>query len=660
MASVDASNSCIPPSHPLYASVPPLPSTTRGERCILDGKCGRHNYDRSVLLYSNGKSVVIREMDAEVSSSVDRKNKVLIYRGHTATVTAAKFSPSGCFVASGDARGKLRVWSYDNEEHLCKLDIAALTGPIRDLSWDMDSKRICIVGERNDTSSPCTRVIQWDTGVTCGELSQHTRGRASSCDFKPNRPMRIVTGGMDDSRVYFNSGPPFTRVVDGVLTDDAHSKAVNCIKYTSDGSKIVSIGADKAIVLYDGKTMKLLDKLENVHKGNIYACAWNGSDKFILTCSADGTCKLISAEPLEVVHTWDVAEFMSGHQSDSVPIGAMLVGCTFVKDDIPVTVAINGDLTFLPKPPMLDCGIDNFKKFTGHGSPIIGMAMDPSRGVFYTADSDGALCEFSTETLTPTKRFSQPGSTDLLHKMHGDATISCLTTVAGGNVLTGGWDDTICKVSSEGNVLENAMALTAQPNAIASGTLLAVVVTVEGLVLIENASNMSAVLVFDYIPKSVCVSADDSTVYVGGEDCNIHVYKVLDEFKLEESHIIEGAHFKEIHALRLSHDNTKLASADVRDICVWDLANNYEPIVNKSKWCFHTQRIICLAWSPDDSLLASGGADDSIYLWSLNKKMRRLHYPHSHRGGVTGIEFVNGKKMMLVSVGADSCVNQWD
>lgn len=145
MASVDASNSCIPPSHPLYASVPPLPSTTRGERCILDGKCGRHNNDRPVLLYCNGKLVIIREMDAEVASSVDRKHRVLVYRGHTATVTAAKFSPSGCFVASGDARGKLRVWSYDNEEHLCKLDIAALTGPIRDISWDMDSKRVSLI-----------------------------------------------------------------------------------------------------------------------------------------------------------------------------------------------------------------------------------------------------------------------------------------------------------------------------------------------------------------------------------------------------------------------------------------------------------------------------------------------------------------------------------
>mmetsp|Transcript_10356 Transcript_10356/g.15821 ORF Transcript_10356/g.15821 Transcript_10356/m.15821 type:complete len:673 (+) Transcript_10356:129-2147(+) len=660
MASVDASNSCIPPSYPLDASVPPLPSTTRGEPCILDGKCGRNNNDRPVLLYSSGKLVVVREMDAEVSSSVERKVKALVYRGHMATVTAAKFSPSGCYVASGDARGKLRVWSYDNEEHLCKLDIVAMTGPIRDISWDMDNKRLCIVGERHDTSSPCTRVIQWDTGVTCGELAQHTRGRASSCDFKPNRPMRIVTGGIDDHRVYFNAGPPFKRVVDGLPTDDVHTRAVNCIRYTSDGSKIVSVGADKTVALYEGKTMKLLHKLENVHKGNIYVCAWNESNQYILTCSADGTCKLISAEPLEVVHTWNVAEFMSGTQNDSVPIGAMLVGCAFVKGDIPVTVSINGDLTLLPKSPTLDSGLDTFKKLTGHVSPIIGMAMDHIRNVFYTADTDGALCEYSTETLRPTKRFTSPGSTDLLHKMHGDATISCLTTTAGGTVLTGGWDDTIRKIDSDGNVVESTMALDAQPNAITSGTSLTVVVTVKGLVLIENTVTMSCLLTFDYSPKSVCVSADDSTVYIGGEDKKIHIYKVLDDLKLEEIHVIENAHLKEIHALRLSNDNTKLASADVRDICVWDIANNYEPIVNKSKWCFHTQRITCLTWSPDDSLLASGGADDSIYVWSLKKKMRRLHYPHAHRGGITGVEFLRNKNLVLISVGADSCINQWD
>lgn len=133
--SVDASNSCIPPSSPLLTQVPPLPSTTRGEPCVLSGEAGRLNATEDMLLYTSGKLVVLRSL---------KTGQCFCYRGHTSQVTAAAFSPSGAYVASADARGKLRVWSYDNEEHLAKLELQALTGPVRGIAWDVDSKRVSI------------------------------------------------------------------------------------------------------------------------------------------------------------------------------------------------------------------------------------------------------------------------------------------------------------------------------------------------------------------------------------------------------------------------------------------------------------------------------------------------------------------------------------
>ena len=162
---------------------------------------------------------------------------------------------------------------------------------------------------------------------------------------------------------------------------------------------------------------------------------------------------------------------------------------------------------------------------------------------------------------------------------------------------------------------------------------------------------------------SACVSLDDSTVIVGGEDCNIHVYSVdhsLTSLVLEEVRVLEGGHLKPIHSLALSADD-HLASADVRDVCIWNVADGYSPVIGKSRWCFHTQRIACLAWSPDGSILASGGNDDSIYLWSLSKKTKRVHYPFAHRGGVSGLVFLPNKGgKVLLSLGADGCANQWD
>ena len=66
--------------------------------------------------------------------------------------------------------------------------------------------------------------------------------------------MRLVTGGMDDSRVYCNAGPPFKRVNDDVPTEAVHVKgAVDRLRYSADGTMVGSVGSDKTVAVYDGK-----------------------------------------------------------------------------------------------------------------------------------------------------------------------------------------------------------------------------------------------------------------------------------------------------------------------------------------------------------------------------------------------------------------------
>ena len=146
----DASNSSLPSQHPVMVSVPPVPTCVRGERCALTGSVGRLNADKPCLVYASQKGVVCCNLDdpaaAGVTPLLPHINKhlpVLVYRGHAATVTAVSVSPSGAYCATGDSLGHLKVWALDHAEHLCKYEMpCCLTGPIRDLDWDGESKRI--------------------------------------------------------------------------------------------------------------------------------------------------------------------------------------------------------------------------------------------------------------------------------------------------------------------------------------------------------------------------------------------------------------------------------------------------------------------------------------------------------------------------------------
>ncbi len=47
----------------------------------------------------------------------------------------------------------------------------------------------------------------WDSGSSVGEITGHSKNLLT-CDFKPNRPYRVVTGGEDFAACWFE-GPPF-------------------------------------------------------------------------------------------------------------------------------------------------------------------------------------------------------------------------------------------------------------------------------------------------------------------------------------------------------------------------------------------------------------------------------------------------------------------
>mmetsp|Transcript_6203 Transcript_6203/g.6737 ORF Transcript_6203/g.6737 Transcript_6203/m.6737 type:complete len:421 (-) Transcript_6203:149-1411(-) len=410
--------------------------------------------------------------------------------------------------------------------------------------------------------------------------------------------------------------------------------------------------------------MEMIHTMEFVHSATIYSCSWNEAGDHLLTCSADGTANLISVkdDSIKIVQSWNVAGKLNGGKEAKVPLGAMQMGCAFLQGNIPVTVSLNGSIAILSL-----TSPSKFQFLTGHQSPISSMAIDQVKGIMYTGDSDGVICSWDVATGNSIQNVQRSENTHtdegfddtLMNKVHAGA-ITGMTFSSTGKLLSIGWDDKLRMTKSF--TAEGSTKLDSQPNSIAKGTDLVVIMTVNGLLLAKDDAIISDLIATSYEPMSVCVSSDDKLVFVGGKDCSIYVYSVNDT-SLDKINTLTGVHLQPVYALSLSNDGTKLASADVRDICVWNVSESgsCNTIIGKGRWCFHSQKVNVITWSSDGSILASGGNDDSIFLWSLKKPSTRVQYAFAHRDGITDMMFLNGVDgLILASVGNDGCVNKWD
>lgn len=73
---------------------------------------------------------------------------------------------------------------------------------------------------------------------------------------------------------------------------------------------------------------------------------------------------------------------------------------------------------------------------------------------------------------------------------------------------------------------------------------------------------------------------------------------------------------------------------------------------------YHTARINCLAWSPDNRLVATGSLDTCVIIYDVDKHVsNRTTIKGAHLGGVYGLAFTDENN--IVSAGEDACVRVW-
>lgn len=473
----------------------------------------------------------------------------------------------------------------------------------------------------------------WDSGTNVGEFDGHSR-RVLSCAFKPTRPFRIVTCG-EDFLVNFYEGPPFKFK----QSHRDHSNFANCVRYSPDGNKFISVSSDKKGIIYDGKSGEKIGELssEDGHKGSIYAVSWSPDGKQVFTASADKSAKV-----------WEISEDGNGKVKKTLtsPVSGgvddMLVGCLWQNDHL-VTVSLGGTIslfsvTDLDKAPLL---------LSGHMKNVNSLAVlksDPK--VILSSSYDGLIIKW----------IQGIGYSGRLQRKE-NSQIKCFAAVEE-EIVTSGFDNKIWRVSVHGDQCGDAdsVDIGTQPKDLSLALLspeLALVSTDSGVVLLRGTKVLSTINLGFSVTASA-IAPDGSEAIVGGQDGKLHIYSITGD-TLKEEAVLEK-HRGAVSVIRYSPDVSMFASGDVnREAVVWDRVSREVKLKNM---LYHTARINCLAWSPDSSMVATGSLDTCVIIYEVDKPASsRSTIKGAHLGGVYGLAFTD--QYSVVSSGEDACVRVW-
>ncbi|KAJ3602945.1 hypothetical protein NHX12_030689 [Muraenolepis orangiensis] len=600
----------IQPKH-VFAS---LPLMERGVAKVLGGDPKGNNF-----LYTNGKSVIIR--------NIDNPSVADIYTEHTHQVTVAKYSPSGFYIASGDVVGKIRIWDTTQKEHLLKYEYQPFAGRIRDIAWTEDSKRMAVVGEGREKFGS---VFLWDSGSSVGELGGHSKS-VNSVDLRPVRPYRLISGG-DDSVVAFSEGPPFQFK----FTLKDHINFVNCVRFSPDGSLFATAGAGGMIVLFDGKTGEKVRVLgeDKAHSGGVYAVCWNSDSSQLMSASGDKTVKL-----------WDVssgAALLTFNMGNDV--GDMQLGCLWQKDHL-ISVSLSGNINYLdrnnPDKPL--------RIVKGHSKSVHCLTTHKSDGrtTIYSASHDGHINYWDSDT----------GDNDCLRGKGHTNQVSKMVVDENNQLISCGMDDTVrfTDLKTKEYSASAVVKMDSQPKCVSTAPGgLTLVVCIDLVVLLKDKKKVFTLDKLDYEPETAALHPGGTTAVVGGADGKVRMYSVQGGSLKDEGRTLEAT--GKVTAMAFSNDGAYLAVTDEKKVLrIFTVADNY---AIKDDFYGHHAKVVSVAWSPDNEHLATSGIDMMVYIWTISDSNKLKKITDAHRmHHVTSLAWVDTNT--LVTTSFDACIKQW-
>lgn len=543
--------------------------------------------------------------------------------------TVARFSPNGSYVASGDEKGLVRVWSPDHPEKILKKETPVLGGPILDIAWDWEGKRIVAAG--NGGKSFHVKAFAFDTGSSLGEMTGHQKA-IICCALRPSKPSMAATGSQD-FKVGIYAGPPYKFV----KFAEEHKNFVQAIKFSWDGSLLASVGSDTQIHISNGENGDFKVSLpgDKEHSGSIFGCAFSRDSKQLVTVGGDKTVKL-----------WDIER---GVVVTSITVGSntedMQVGVAWGKGGNlgPVSVSLGGEMN------VIDWAAGSIAaRVVAHVGAPKSVQFDSSTKSVYVGDQAGSVTKYSMDGVG--ERITGNGPL-------GDAK---LIVAKNGSVYVSG---TGAKVNQIEGTQFGASAATGREvqqlnsNATNSGYVAFVCENKAGII---KDGRIVGSIDLNFLAQGVALSPTLDFLVVGEKNerkPQARVYAVSDDCqRITATDKVLPELMAAPSVIAFSPDGTLLAVGDaMKEVSFWN-GTTFENVI-KNKLVYHTSAITCMSWSADSKLLVTGGNDAQIFIWNPAKLSSRVKIQPAHKGRVDGVDWLSADE--IISVGVDGCVKKW-
>jgi WD40 repeat protein len=580
----------------------------------------------------------------------------LSFRGHTHSVTFARFSPDGKTLATASWDKTAKLWEVATGRELITLTRGV--EPFLAVAFSPDGKVLVTAGAD-------AMVKLWDvmTGREVATLTGHT-ARVNSVIFSPDGT-KLATASFDTTVKLWDAatGRALTTFI-------GHTRVVNRVVFSPAGRQLASGSWDGTVRLWDVATGRSVTIL-NHPGGDVETVAFSPDGKWLAAGGWHDAVELV-----DITRRRKVAEF-KGHTTlvtsvEFSPDGQWLATGSYDGTAKVWDVATQRELTtlkvstrnfvtcvtFSPDGKSLVTGSDDgiarlwdiateqdWSLLKGHAEEVRSLAFSPDGATLATASHDKTAKLWETGTGRELATFS--GHTGRVGSAAFSPDGRLLATVSDVDNSARIWDVATGKtvaILSEPGMGHARFFPDGQRLAAAYGhTRLKIwrVATWQAEMTLQNDTPLGDLL---------AISPDGKRLVTGND---IGTIEFWDADTLQELEALKG-HTDVIAAAAFSPDGTILATASFDGTTkLFDAATRQELATLKG----HRGWVYCLAFSPDGKRLATGSMDMTVRIWDVPNR-EELVTLKGHTDLVTAVAF-SPDGTTLATASRDNTVKLW-